>query len=101
MDKLSNEEFLDVMSDHGLPLEYRAEINRRLDEGRKAIEWQPIETAPKDGTEFLARNNNQGGVKTLISWNKIHGYWQSKGKPILSMQDTHWIKIPDYEKEIK
>jgi len=59
--------------------------------------WQPIETAPKDGTEILTRNGNQGGVKRLIKWNTTHGYWQSKGEPILNLQDTHWLKIPEYE----
>ena len=57
--------------------------------------WQDIKTAPKDGTEFLTKNLNQGGVLELVSWNTIHGYWQSKGKAI-SMQATHWLVVPKF-----
>ena len=60
-------------------------------------EWETIETAPKTGEEFLVRYNNQGGVKELVSWNKIHGHWQTKGVAIVSLQATHWLKIPDYK----
>ena len=55
--------------------------------------WQPIETAPKDGQEFVTANSMQGFVKELVSWNRIHGYWQSKGKSI-HMQATHWMPLP-------
>jgi hypothetical protein len=55
--------------------------------------WQPIDTAPKDGSEFVACNTDQGGVKELVSWNTIHGFWQSKGESI-HMQHTHWLPLP-------
>ena len=55
--------------------------------------WIDIKTAPKDGTEFLTCNNKQGKVLELVSWNKIHRYWQSKGE-VVYLQATHWLKIP-------
>ena len=58
-----------------------------------AAQWLPIESAPKDGSEFLTSNANQGRVKRLVSWDRIHGCWQTKGMRILSMQDTHWMPI--------
>jgi hypothetical protein len=59
--------------------------------------WQPIRTAPKDGSEFVAANANQGFVKTLVKWNTIHGFWESKGSSI-NMQDTHWMPLIKNEK---
>jgi hypothetical protein len=68
-----------------------AELKRQLEGARKG--WQPIETAPKDGCEFVACNMNQGGVMQLVSWNGLHRFWQSKGEPVF-MQATHWMPLP-------
>ena len=57
--------------------------------------WLPIESAPMDGTEFVAAYGRQGFVKELISYNRIHGYWQSKGKAIPKFQATHWTPLPE------
>lgn len=61
--------------------------------------WQPFKTAPKDGTEFLVRYPLQGGVKQLVNWNTIHGYWQSKGEhvPGIESQKCEWLPIPNFE----
>lgn len=78
------------------------EIGKRTNEtNRKKEIWKPIETAPKNGKEILVRNNNQGGCLRLIRFNAIHNYWQCKGDPILSLQDTHWMKIPDFKEPMR
>lgn len=58
--------------------------------------WQPFETAPKDGTEFLVKYPLQGNVNQLVNWNTIHGYWQSKGEsvPGIESQKCEWLPIP-------
>ena len=58
------------------------------------MNWQPISTAPQDGTEFVVCNTKQGGVKTLVSWNTIHGFWQSKGN-YHYLQETLWFPLPE------
>ena len=55
--------------------------------------WETIDSAPKDGSEFITCNMRQGGVKQLVCWEPIHHTWASKGKTI-HMQATHWMPLP-------
>lgn len=59
--------------------------------------WQPIETAPKDGTEILVSYGRQNHVKKLVRWDRLYGYWASKGNPELGLEQnaTDWLSIPD------
>ncbi len=61
--------------------------------------WQPIVTAPKDGTEFVAAYANQGFVKLLVSFNPFYNIWVSKGEwvPGFEANATHWISLPPKE----
>lgn len=57
--------------------------------GRGAVGWQPIETAPRDGTAILARRSP--GVIEIVRWEDYPDYgvygWSSE-----SYDDpwTHW-----------
>lgn len=63
-----------------------------------AIEWinvkeQPI---PRDGKEYLTKNDLQGGVKSLISWNKVHNHFANKGFYVSEGNaGTHWLDISE------
>lgn len=62
------------------------------------MEWQPIETAPKDGTQILvtrwSKSLNQWDTGVVI-W--LSGTW--KVKPTrdlrLSLLGTHWLPLPE------
>ena len=58
----------------------------------EAVTWQPIATAPKDGTEFLGfvGASYQGGV-VVIHWDKNDGFidWGAD-----FWEPTHWMPLP-------
>lgn len=77
------------------------------------MEWQPIETAPKDGTKFLAMLSN-GWYEILSSPVEMDGYydwWSAMGGvdiPIVESHPkntdwsksntilaTHWMPLPE------
>jgi hypothetical protein len=57
-------------------------------------EWQPIETAPKDGTNFLACSEASSvflahyanGIVDSSSWGDDYGYMERRA--------THWMPLP-------
>jgi hypothetical protein len=58
--------------------------------------WQPIETAPRNGTEFIAAYGRQGFVKQLVRFNTVWGHWESKGVVTRGFETnaTHWMPLP-------
>ena len=60
-------------------------------------EWQPIETAPKDGRWVLCWGHNAGVVESMIwHWNDDskdgNWYWYEGDCP--RTQPTHWMPMP-------
>ena len=66
------------------------------------MEWQPIETAPKDGTDVLVWD---GEVRTLSHWGKsahvpLYGWLalvfaDPCDLNLLRDQPTHWMPLPE------
>jgi hypothetical protein len=63
-------------------------------------EWQPIETAPRDGVTFLAIRSAPGEYCTnpsLICWNSFHNEWADNfawDARLVKFQPTHWMPLP-------
>ena len=58
--------------------------------------WIPVEqeSIPKDGKEYITRNDRQGGIYSLISWNMSNKHYQNKGEYISELNaGTHWKPI--------
>lgn len=63
--------------------------------------WQPIETAPKDGTEILGRSED--GIRCVIRWSKhnhvpIYGFVRQielYGEEVDGFDAIHWMPLPD------
>ncbi len=56
-------------------------------------EWQPIASAPKDGTEILVCKAGSEELVELISWNPVLLRWLDRNaEPYFGA--THWMAIP-------
>jgi len=62
-------------------------------------EWQPIETAPRDGTELLAWWPGPGmGLPAIgwqiTNWGRIAGSGMWFAHSLVGKQPTHWMPLP-------
>jgi hypothetical protein len=62
--------------------------------------WQPIETAPRDGTRVLVwgRHESRGyaeGVSVAVpsAWTASHNVWAAHGGLVHGA--THWMPLPE------
>ena len=72
------------------------------------MNWQPIETAPKDGREILlCRATNADGKPITDAWGlfvQVAAWWDGDeawivycslpGEPRLHFEPTHWAELP-------
>lgn len=54
-----------------------------------AASWQPIATAPTDGTELLVFDE---GAICLAWFDEVSGCWYDQGP--MTPEPTHWMKLP-------
>jgi len=54
------------------------------------MEWQPIETAPRDGTIILL-STPKGRVADGM-WHKRYGVW---AWTYVMVEPTHWMPLPE------
>lgn len=61
------------------------------------MSWQPIETAPKDGTEIILAGQFRNGQK----WDIRSGFYsmsRSKWPYVGESYPTHWMPLPEAPK---
>ena len=52
--------------------------------------WQPIETAPKDGS-FILLATPKGRIADGF-WSPVYGVWSW---PYVMIEPTHWMPLPE------
>jgi hypothetical protein len=61
------------------------------------MKWQTIETAPKDGKEYLLWSETEGGLFVAF-WHSIWECWiwttHDIGDDRMLMRATHWMRLP-------
>jgi hypothetical protein len=76
--------------------DWKENVNAKVDGWREVVsEWQTIESAPKNGTSFLAVNGNW---YVVCHWHRGVCAWCSSG-PSYDMiprdeLPTHWMPLP-------
>lgn len=57
--------------------------------------WQPIETAPRDGTMVLLWHRNADGATAgwMLGWFDQFHEWENMCGGLL--EPTHWMPLPD------
>jgi len=88
--------------------DYLPELSRKLRAHAAYLEtqeWQPIETAPKDGTPILLATFKNGAVEHIDEgcWEVIDEGWESNIRPYHGWVSntwpfgdtgpTHWVKV--------
>lgn len=73
------------------------------------LQWKPIETAPKDGTEILLcrATDTDGGIIEAADWGifiQVAAWWSGENdwivfcslpsEPRLHFMPTHWAELP-------
>jgi len=70
-----------------------AEI-KRLREVGKGHQWQPIETAPKDTSQYILASRTTGRAYWIVFWHPMKDGWFIPGANT-SVCPTHWMPLPE------
>ncbi len=74
-------------------------------------EWQPISTAPKDGSAILCYDpTDEDNPMYVVRWDEYMVHWledemitgewlEAGGERYSTWQPTHWIPLPEKPKE--
>lgn len=62
-------------------------------------DWQPIDTAPKDGTRILVWPYWSDGIPAAVQWRtmkRVPGRWEvGFGHYAINANPTHWMQLPE------
>lgn len=65
----------------------------------EAQQWQPIDSAPKDGTKILVCHEDKHGNKEVLAAHWGSGCWQTGFAFEGIRYTTHWMPLPSPPKE--
>lgn len=81
------------------------ELYAEIERLRVLTTWQPIETAPKDGSLILGVSANPEGCIDIVGWDSKAGGWSTgyfdREEYYILRDPTHWMPLPKPPKEGK
>jgi hypothetical protein len=98
-----------VMQKYGALSEEANALQKLYATEKAFMNWQPIETAPKDGTEILMAVRYPVDETIKGVWDTLFGYFDTNFEeypdgiwafdcnlPIITGRPTHWMPVPHY-----
>lgn len=78
---------------------YKGPMKIAFEAGYKAaMKWRPMETAPKDGTRFLAKGNVKFGAPVVLYWSNFsEGFYFAFDGTYADGIFTGWFPIGEIE----
>jgi hypothetical protein len=73
-------------------MEKNQEASKPRQTRRRVLQWAPIDTAPKDGTEILCFTKY--GDYEITHWRPVTHCWVSKRGFLV--EATHWCHLPPH-----
>jgi hypothetical protein len=74
-------------------------LSLEIERLRASCEWQPIETAPKDGTKIICYSPEAPGGKIRVTWYRNpsdHAGYLGWGEfNMVYWPPTHWMPLPE------
>jgi hypothetical protein len=78
---------------HPIVISPEEHVDQALSAGEEMNEWQPMETAPRDGTEILlfARGHHNEDYRDVGQWSEQSINWFSS----FAIRPTHLMPLPE------
>jgi len=75
----------------------RAGDGYREGEGGRVSEWQPIETAPRDGRPILGFDPDypEDRRQCVVRWAVLEREWVCAAYDAVFPEPTHWMPLPE------
>jgi hypothetical protein len=86
-----------IIRTHEATIDQLRATNTELLEALHAAEWQPISTAPKDGTRIMLWLDGPIRAPKAVFGRLDKGGWVTEGSGLA--KPTHWMPVPEPPKQ--
>jgi hypothetical protein len=88
---VKNSRIAELEAEHTEEVSVKLKLREIIAELEARTTWQPIETAPKDGTEILVLEREKKDISYVAYYSKFEGWTV----PYDEVDPTHWMPLPE------